>query len=106
MPWGLAQARSRLAPADILYFFEDFIQKIMPAGKKVKVKVDRITGTPLGMTVNGAKDENSFGCYITRFVFSFCTPKVLWLPASTTEPTTLYLVLSFLSTAWVSWLSV
>lgn len=49
----------------------------MPAGKKVKVKVDRITGTPLGMTVNGAKDENSFGCYITRFVLSFCTPKVL-----------------------------
>lgn len=40
----------------------------MPPGKKMRVKVDRITGTPLGMTVNGAKEEGSFGCYITRFV--------------------------------------
>ena len=41
----------------------------MPS-KKMKVKVDRITGSPLGMTVNGAKDENSFGCYITRYSYA------------------------------------
>jgi hypothetical protein len=45
---------------------------------KITVKVERTQGTPLGLTLNGDKEEDGSGCYVTRSVVRISSLSLLY----------------------------